>query len=212
MNEEVHFEAPANDMGQAKKPMVGVKTAIGIVIIIILGALAYFYRGFFIAATVNGRVISRFAIIKNLEKQQGATVLDSLITEELIQEEARKRAVMITDADIDAELKKIEDMLSSQGNTLEAALKAQGLSREELRKQIGIQKTVEKLLAGKIDVSESEIDEYIKVNSMTAPAGEEGSLRAKVHEQIQSQKFSKEAGVFVDGLRSSASITRLVNY
>lgn len=212
MNDEVHVEAPVTDTPQPKKPMFGIKTAVAIVIIIILMAIAYFYRGFFIAATVNGNVISRWAIIKNLERQAGASVLDSLITEELIREEAKNKGIAITDADVDAEIKNIEDGISAQGTTLDAALSAQGMSREQLRDQIRIQKTMELLLGTKLDVPDIEIDEFITANNMNVPAGEESAFRAQVRDELRSQKFSKEAGALVDGLRSNASITQWVRY
>ena len=59
-------------------------------------AIAFFFgfvlRGAFIAAAVNGRPISRFKVIRELEKRQGMTTLDGLITEELIKQQQEAKA------------------------------------------------------------------------------------------------------------------------
>ena len=74
---------------------ISVKTAIIIAAIIALGALAYIYKGLLIVATVNGSPISRLAIIQKLEKASGKNLLDSLITEKLVQNVAKIKGIVI---------------------------------------------------------------------------------------------------------------------
>jgi len=54
-----------------KPRKMSVRTAIIILVIIVILALAYIYKGLFIAATVNGSPISRISIIQKLEKSYG---------------------------------------------------------------------------------------------------------------------------------------------
>ena len=56
---------------------INLKTAIIIAVVIVVGVLAYIYKGSFIAVTVNGSPISRFAVIGKLEKTSGKQTLDS---------------------------------------------------------------------------------------------------------------------------------------
>src|SRR4030066_771684 len=67
--------------------------AFALILVIVLG-LMYLAKGLFIAAVVNGRPVSRLTLIKNLEKAQGKTTLDNLITEELISQEAKKEQIV----------------------------------------------------------------------------------------------------------------------
>src|SRR3989344_2438282 len=62
------------------------RKAVFLVVIIIAGALAliFIFKGFFIASIVNGEPISRLSVIKELEKQGGKSVLESLVTKKII--------------------------------------------------------------------------------------------------------------------------------
>ena len=191
---------------------IGIKAIVIVAVIIALAGLAYVYKGLFIAATVDGRPISRFAIIQKLEKASGKNLLDSLITEKLIQNEANAKKITVSNDEINAEIKKIEDQITTQGSTLDAALKAQGMSQDDLRKNIILQLEVEKLVAGKMNVTDDEVAQYIKNNAITIPAGQEAAMTAQIKEQLRSQKLSTEANVLITALKAQAKISYFVNY
>src|SRR3990167_8103091 len=67
-----------------KQITISIKAAIVIGVIIVVGALAYRYKGLLVAATVNGSPISRFSVIEELEKKSGKATLDALIIQKLI--------------------------------------------------------------------------------------------------------------------------------
>ncbi|MDO8663825.1 MAG: SurA N-terminal domain-containing protein, partial [Candidatus Wildermuthbacteria bacterium] len=166
----------------------------------------------FIAATVNGSIISRLSVILELEKASGEATLSSLITQKLINDEAGKKGVAISNDEINAEIKKVEEQIMAQGGTLEQALTSQGMTQEEFRKQVVIQKELEKILADKIQITEAEIDQYIKDNKITIPAGQEASYKKQIGEQLQQQKLSSEAKTLIDSLKSQAKNNYFVNY
>jgi len=195
-----------------KSIKISIKTAIIIVVIITLGVLAYFYKGLFIAATVNGSPISRLAIIQKLEKASGKNLLDSLITEKLIQDEANAKKIVVSNDEINAEIKRIEDQITAQGGTLDAALSAQGMSMDDLKKQIILQKEVEKLVADKINVTDEEVAQYIKDNKISIPEGQEAATNDQVKNELRSQKLNKEAVALITTLKSQAKIRYFVNY
>ncbi len=207
-----------NNMGndvetEAKKPrVVSIRIAIIIAVVIVVCALAYVYKGLFIAAMVDGSPISRFTIIKELEKASGKAVLDSLITQKLIENEAAKKGISISDEEINAEIKNIEAQVSGQGNTLDKALAAQGMNRDDLKKRIVIQKTVEKLLADKGSVTDGEVEQYIKNNEVTIPEGKEAEYKNQIKEQLRGEKLNQEAGTLVETLKSAAKINYFKNY
>ena len=80
---------------------------IGIIVIAIV-ALLVFFRGLFVAALVNGTPVSRLELIRELEKADGKKVLSDIIVRKLIEQEAQKRKVTVTDAELENEIKKIE--------------------------------------------------------------------------------------------------------
>src|SRR3989304_3540866 len=99
-------------------------------------------------------------LLSELEKQGGADVLDSLVTKSLIFQEAKKKGVEITQAEIDSEVARIEGVVSAQGSTLDEALALQGQNRTDFIEQIKLQKTVEKILADQLAVSDEEAKTY----------------------------------------------------
>lgn len=213
-SEEIKFSAESEQSTEKKQKQITIsmKSAIIIAVIIIVGALAYRYKGLLIAATVNGSSISRLSVIEELEKKSGKATLDALIIQKLIETEAQKKGITVNDNDVNAEIKKIEDQLKEQGKTLAEALSAQGMTEKGLRVQLAIQKRLEKLLADKTQVTDEEIAQFIKDSKIVIPAGQEDSYKNQARDQIQQNKLNDAAGVFIDSLRSSAKIKYFVNY
>jgi len=181
------------------------------VVIIVLGA-AFYFKSLFVAATVNGTVITRLDVIKSLESQSGKAALESLINERLVNMEANNKNVSVSEEEINAEFSTIEKTLAEQGTTLEAALADNGLTKEEIAKRITAQKKLEKMLADKINVDDAEVEQYIKDNAITLPEGKEAEARVSLKEQISSNKISEESQKFVQDLNTKAKIKYWVKY
>jgi len=195
-----------------KRQFISTKTAIIIAVIIILAALVYYYKGLFIAATINGSPITRLAVIKELEKASGKQALDSLITKKLINNEAIKKGISITSEEVDAEIKTIEDQIKAQGQTLEQALATKNMKLEDLKQQILTRKTLEKILADKLQVTEDEITKFITDNNVAIPQGQEEAYRTQIIAQLKQQKLNIEAETLITSLRSGATIKYFTNY
>lgn len=197
----------------AKKTIqISRKTAISIAIVIIIGALAYVYKGVFIAATVDGSPIMRLAVIQKLEKTSGKNLLDSLINEKLILSEARAKNISVGDDEINDQIKAIENQVAAQGTTLDEALAAEGMSMDDLKKQIMFQKSVEKLLADTINVTDEEATKYIEDNKIPIPQGQEAALTDQIKSELRNQKLNTEAQALIANLKSKAKIQRFVDY
>ena len=94
------------------------------VVIILLGL----FRNQFIVATVNGRPITRVNLLSELEKRNGKTVLDALVTQQLILQETEKRKITVSDKEVAGEVGKIEKSVSGQGQNLDLLLAQQNMS------------------------------------------------------------------------------------
>ncbi|OHB20880.1 MAG: hypothetical protein A3J67_03560 [Parcubacteria group bacterium RIFCSPHIGHO2_02_FULL_48_10b] len=191
---------------------ITVKNAVIAAIILILLALAYYEKGLLIAATVNGSPISRLAVIQALEKRSGKAALDSLITQKLIVDEASKKGIKVTDAEIATEIKNIESQIAAQGGTLPQMLEQQGLTMDDLKEQIGTQKKVEGLLGDAIQVTDAEVAKYIKDNKVTVPKGQETDTNNQIREQLKQTKFQSAIQPLLDSLHTQAKINYFVKY
>lgn len=184
-----------------------------VAIIILLAAVLYMFRGLFVAATVNGQVISRFTLTAELDKKAGKQTLEALVTKDLILQEMAKKNITVTDAQVNTELKKIEDTLSKQGRTLTDALSQQGLTKADLVDQLRIQKMIEKLFAKNITVSGKEIDAFLAQNKDSLPAGQDpAALRVSAEAQIKQQKLTAKFQAWLAALQKTAKIQYFVNF
>jgi hypothetical protein len=187
-----------------------------ILLLVLIGSVAFVYfmkKSWFIAATVNGTPVSRVSVIQELEKQGGKSVLDDMIMKMLIRDEVHRLKIVIKRSDIDAEIKTTESQVTSQGGTLDEVLEQQGMTRDDLTEQVLMKKQLEQILADKIQVSDEEINQYLKehkinpTKDMSLP-----ELKNKIQEQLQSTKFSTEVQKLIVDLRESANIVHYVEY
>ncbi len=188
------------------------RTLIGIAILGIVLVISYFFKGVFVAATVNGQPISRLSVIQKLEKQGGKNTLDSLVTDTLIKNEAKKKGIIISEDEVNQEIKTIEASVTEQGGTLEQALLQQGMTKESLKDNIKNQKIIEKLFADKLKVTDAEVNKYIAENETTIPEGKEAETKKQIMDQLKQQKFQQEAQAWVTSLKTAANIKYYVNY
>ena len=95
---------------------------------------------------------------------------------------------------------------------MEQVLTAQSMTMEALKQQILTKKTLEKILADKLQVAETEIAQFIKDNNVTIPAGQEEAYRTQIIAQLKQQKLNSEAESLITSLRSQATIKYFTNY
>lgn len=191
---------------------INVKIAVIVAAVVLIVALAYTFKGLFIVAIVDGNPISRLEIIRELERISGKSLLDSLVVEKLIENEANTKKIAVTQDEINVEIKKIENQLSAQGSTLADAIASQNMTMEDLKKQIVIQKKIEKLVADKINVTDEEVAQYIVSNKITMPVGQEATTTAQIKESLKNEKLGTESNLLITGLRSQAKISYFVKY
>ncbi|HSD98705.1 MAG TPA: SurA N-terminal domain-containing protein [Patescibacteria group bacterium] len=185
---------------------------VGVSVVVVVLAL-FFFKGLFIAATVNGQPISRLAVVSQLEKQGGKQALDNLIVENLIRQEAQKRHVSVSQTDIDGQIKKIEDQLKGQGMTLDNALAAQGLTKSDLVDQLTIQALLTKMIGNSVSVSDADIEKYIAANQDNLPKDlSDADLKSQVKSQLEQQQLQTKTQAFVATLQKNAKITYFVGY
>lgn len=135
------------------------------------------------AATVNGKAIKMEDVERGLKQQaQGQAInlsplelaaarlqiLEGLIQQEVMFQKAEKEGTVPTDEEVTAELNKLKTQSAKSQEQYEKDLQASGMSeqeiRESLRKQLAIQKLIDKI-AGKVESPrDSEIESFFNSN------------------------------------------------
>ena len=184
-----------------------------IFILLVIAGVIYFGGKVFYAASVNGQLINRFSVIKDLEKQGGKKTLDTIILKTLINQEAKKRKLAVSQQEIDAELQKIEKNVTSQGSTLDALLLQQGMTKSDLANEIKLQLLVTKMVGDNINVTDKEIDDYIDSQKIQiSPDPDQEFPREQIKQQIKQQKLQKKIQAFVADLKAKAKINYFIKY
>lgn len=216
-------EAKTEPVVEQTQPKVAVavdkkKMALGaaLVLVIVLAYLAWTgLQPQLVAARVNGQTISRLEVIRELEKQGGANVLDSLISDRLLESKAASENVTISASDVAGEVDKLKAQLTEQGQTLDSYLASQHVTESYLENRLRLRLMLKRLLADKTAVTDADIDDFIKQNAAAIPKGTDTSapaFRDQVRSQIGDQKFSAAADDYLASLRSSAEIQYVHKY
>jgi len=184
-----------------------------VVVLVLAGAFLYFAKSLFVVALVNGRPISRLSVVKQLERTSGQTALDSIVNQVLIEQEAKKEGITVTDADVQAELDKVKKQIEDQGLNLDSALSAQGMTLADLEQNLKMKKTVEVLLKDNIQVSDDEVKKYFEDNKeLFGKDAKFDDLETSIKEQLASDKLSSEFQAWYTKLKSEADIKYFLNY
>lgn len=193
------------------------KISIIAVIILAVGGLLYLGRSLFVAVLVNGKPITRLAVVSELEKQDGKTVLDSLIEKSLILQEAKKNNVTVTPAQVNTEIDNIKNLLTQQKTTLDAALVSKGMTMDQLKDQIIVQKSVEAILGPKIQITDTEVKDYFDQNLQYFKDNISKTVTLvqatpQIKDQLFQQKMSTEYSTWIADLKAKAKILQFVTY
>lgn len=211
---EKDYTSPVEKQAVDRKSVKVHKSTIIIAgIIILLGALLYFGRSFIVAAVVNGQPISRLAVIQETEKVSGKQVISSLIRNTLVEQEASKKNVTVSDKEINDQIKTIEDNLTKQGQKLDQMLELEGMTRDDLHKIIRLDILVTKLVGKDIKIADKDIENYLKENKDLLPKGKnEKELKEYAADQLKKAQLPQKAQTWFAELEKKAQIVKFVDY
>src|SRR3990172_2801856 len=164
------------------------------------------YRYLFTPASINGRPIYIWTFWSAVVDGVGKQVLEQLVTERLIIEEASKQNVVVTKEEISGEVKNLEERFSQQQGGLEGFLASQGMTRVELEKQIELNLKLEKLVADKVQVTDEEVDTYYTENKESYSSVEKDEAVKQIRELLTNQKLQSAVSEYLANLRQQAQV------
>ena len=182
-------------------PLVFVVLIIVFVILIQKGAL--------VAAIVNNRPIFQWDVVRLMYQRFGNQTLETLVTEKLIDSEASEKGIIVSSEEIE---KRINEMVANIGGnvTIEELLSFQGISRTDFENQIKTQVIVEKILSQDIEVTDSQIDQYIASNSAVMSGAEGDALRQEAKEMLVNELIGQQVQSWFLELKEKANIYKFV--
>lgn len=129
-------------------------------------------------ATVNGKEITKDQLYDELSKAGGGeAALDELIMKELVRQEAAKKNITVTAADIDKEIETYKTNFGSEEN-LNLALTQSGMTMELLRENIEMNQLLTKILEPEVKVTDEQVKQTFEENKASFDTPEQ--VRASV--------------------------------
>ncbi|SFI54340.1 foldase protein PrsA [Paenibacillus sp. UNC496MF] len=113
--------------------------------------------------SVNGVSITKDQLYDAMAKLGGAQTMDNLIQDELIKQEADKKNIVISDADVDKEIANIKKRFPSEAE-FESALQQSGMTLDDLKAQTPMQLRIRKILEPQAQVTDKDVEDYFNQN------------------------------------------------
>ncbi|RAS83300.1 foldase protein PrsA [Priestia endophytica] len=144
-----------------KRKVMYIILSVALVALIVCGGWVYSKEQ--VVASVDGSDITKDDVYNLLADQNGAAAVDTLITEKIIDKEAEKEDIKITDKQVNQELDDLKEQYGGE-DTFNQTLEASGVSLSSLKEDIKKNKEIEELLRPSIKITEKEMKEYFNEN------------------------------------------------
>ncbi len=181
-----------------------------------------------VAAVVNGEMISMRDVDRRatpellrqgLDPQNPAdppraaairhTALESLITEKILMQEAKRLKIDISDAMVEAELERAIAESQLSRDEFMRQLSQQGLGVEMLRSNLVTQQLINRMVISKVVVTQDEINEYYRGHAGSLPVS--GQMRLALIIYPATENAEQWAAAIAKGQSNFADVARKVS-
>lgn len=166
--------------------------------VVVLIGLLFIASRFWVIAWVDNKPVTKFELYSLLEKRDQGKTREELITQKLLESEGQKQRQSVSDAEVQAEVKKVEEQQGG-AEQLKQVLAANGTTYEDFQKLVKRQLLIQKLFGGGINITDADVDKYMSDNKDALPpavlqhpeSSEAAKLKDSVREQLKWSKISE---------------------
>ena len=176
-------------------------------LVFIVLAMGYMrFKYLLVPATVNGSPIFSWKYVKSLHQTAGTQVIDQLVVEKLITQEAKKQKIEISQEELDLEFERLELQFESVGG-LDAFLSSQGLKKKDINDQVILNLQVQKIVSESVSITDEEVDAYYQENKDAFVDLTPEEIEEQSAGMLYEQKLQQQIGIWVQDLRAKGQIT-----
>lgn len=177
------------------------------IVLVIAGVLllATLKKDLFVAAMVNGQPVFNLELQTRLNQQFRAQTLDQMVSEKIILDEANKNRALATETEVSVKIAEIETSVGGV-QAFNNLLSQQGQTIDNVKKQLRVQLSIEKLYAKDAPVSADEISKYIETNQSILSATDSAGQEKEAMTALKQQKLSQTFQAKFQALRQAAKI------
>lgn len=189
----------------ANKKYLPSKKVSALIILAVLLLIGIIKKDWFVAALVNNSPITNFELQNRLNDQFRTQILNQMIEEKIVLQEAKRQGVFVSDAEIQNRIAALEAKFGGP-QVLDDLLAQQGQTRKSIRNQLKMPIAVEKLYDKEATYSAEEVDEFIKKNKKQLQSTDSASQTLEATAIIKQQKLSQIIKDKFEQLKQQAKI------
>lgn len=162
-------------------------------------------KDLYLAAMVNGSPITNAEVLSRINKAYRTQMLNQMINEKIIMDEARKNKIIVTQSDINKKISEIETSVGG-AQALDSMLAQQNQTRDSLKEQLLVQLTVEKMYATQSAVSADEVNKFITENKTALSATDSAGQEKEAKDTLVQQKLGDVFRTKFQELKNQAKV------
>lgn len=153
-------------------------------------------------ATIDGEKITEAELNAKLTQQYGVETLDQLVSNKVIELEAKAQGIEVDDAEIEEQYKAYVEMYGSEEQLLQA-LSSYKMDIEDVKYDIKIYALTLKVMADYVDITDEDVEAYFNDNIETfTTEGQEAPAFADVKEAVYNvlleERVNEQYGTWID--------------
>lgn len=134
-----------------------------VAVLIVSGAFYASVSNANVALSVNGDIITKDELINEMIRQTGTGVMDGLIVDRLVKQEAEVKGVILDDQDVEAEISRIVQDAGGR-EAFAQALRMWGLDETTFRRNTRTRLLIERILGPEAKITDQEMRDYFEKN------------------------------------------------
>ena len=147
----------------------------GIILFILIDLFVQYLNNGYSVAVVDGSRITTKEYHKRLENSYGQTIAEQLIEEKLIEMEASKQGVEVTEEEIEEQLQEVIDNIGGE-EAYETALIQNNITEEDLKYQIKLDQLAVSVLKPTLEYTEDDVKAFFEQYSSVLYPNETSAL------------------------------------